>query len=347
MQAMNRYVRAAGTFVTSGVAALIALVSLTTTSWAQTDTELTESQLDYNNKGVMLINEGKYDEALGYFQSSLAIGEANVTYLNLGRTYARMERCAEAAAAFERVESAPQVKSPPPAAIDKILKRYRAELFEVCSARIRLRCPDEKVSVAIGDAPAVMCPQLPVPVTPGEHRVQVTFEGRESVQTVDAKAGEVTQLDVEVPQDPANQEPADEKPVAQKPVEQAPTALKPITPPEREPSNGLRTAAWVSSITGGALLATGLVVDQTVVGSRLDEVEAASTAGDRSAYDTRLEEYEQARDLNRAVFIAGGALAASGVVMWILSADESGEPTGGASVVPRDGGASLEVNWRW
>ncbi len=323
---MKQRLSAGGLPVARVVAILLALIALPLPGWAQTSTELTKSQLEYNNRGVTLINEGKYDEALGYFQSSLAVGEANVTYLNIGRTYTRMGRCVNAATAFAKVESAPAVASPSSDEIAKILKRYRSDLDETCSSRLRLRCPDAKIAVAIDSSPAIDCPELPVPVTPGAHRVQVSYQGRQEVHTVEAAAGEIAELKLAVPEA---------------------TVDGPVSDTRQAESSGLRTAAWVSSVSGGVFLATGLVLDQTLVGSQLDEAEAAAASGDRAAYDARLSDYESARDLNRAVFAAGGALAVSGVVMWILSSDEAAQPAPSASVSPREGGASLELHWRW
>jgi tetratricopeptide (TPR) repeat protein len=316
----SSWLRAA--LVASAVLIALLLTGPAVAQDAEATTELSRSQLEYNNIGVELINKGEYDEALGYFQSALALGEANVTYVNIGRTYTRMKRCAAAAAAFRKAERAPAVGSPTPDEVADILSRYRADLDEICSARLRFRCPDTPVEVRIDQAPATACPVDPVPVTPGEHRIEVTYQAQVSRDSITAVAGEVVEHVVDVPVEPALSTPAGDA-----------------------GGNGLRTAAWVTSLTGGALLASGLVLDQTVVGSAYEDVEAAASGDDRAAYDEAVDDYDGVRDLNRAVFIAGGAIAASSVVFWILSSENESSTT--ALVAPQQGGASVQLSWRW
>jgi Tfp pilus assembly protein PilF len=94
--------------------------------------EASDMQRDYNAKGVALIQEGKLEDAVSMFRSSLAFGELNITYLNLGRTLAKMDRCQDARDAYTKVESAPPVTLPNAAQVKETLKRYRGELEQAC-----------------------------------------------------------------------------------------------------------------------------------------------------------------------------------------------------------------------
>jgi tetratricopeptide (TPR) repeat protein len=307
-------------FLWTAVAACVIAVSAPAS--AQDTTSLTESQLEYNNKGVTLINKGEFEEALGYFQSSLAVGEANITYLNLGRTYTRMERCADAATAFERAEEAPAVSSPSRQEVQSILERYRAELEQLCSARLRLECDPQGLDVRVDDAPQIACPDQAIPVTPGEHVVIATYRDQTKQYRVEAVADEVVTVDVSVPGG--------------------------STSAGGDGSTGrpLRTLALATTIGGGALLATGFILDQTIVTTRYDELEAASQTGDRAVYDASLQDYRGARNANRAIFVVGGVAAASGLAFWLLAGGSESNSNASLSVVPQGHGVTVQIGWR-
>lgn len=118
-------------------ARIVALIACIVAGWptvagAQETVDLSATQEAYNDQGVALVADGEFQQAIQRFRASLAIGEANITWLNLGRTYQRVGDCAEAKEAYAHVESAPAVAAPTPDEIATVLKKYRSELPEEC-----------------------------------------------------------------------------------------------------------------------------------------------------------------------------------------------------------------------
>lgn len=94
--------------------------------------EPTAAQLELNNQGVRAISARKFGEAVKLFQASLALGELNITYINMGRAYQYMNQCAEAEDAYANALQAPKVAEPTPAQIAAAVARYRDELDTKC-----------------------------------------------------------------------------------------------------------------------------------------------------------------------------------------------------------------------
>lgn len=112
--------------------------------------EPTERQLELNNQALSEMNEGGYARAASLLQESLHIGELNVTYLNLGRSYQQMDRCKDAREALQKVASAPKVRSPEPKFVEDKANEYLSEIGESgCATAL----DDESLGTEIGAAP--------------------------------------------------------------------------------------------------------------------------------------------------------------------------------------------------
>ena len=48
--------------------------------------EPTEAQIEMNAKAIEAVNQKDYAKAIKLFQASIALGELNITYLNMART---------------------------------------------------------------------------------------------------------------------------------------------------------------------------------------------------------------------------------------------------------------------
>lgn len=94
--------------------------------------EPSAAQLELNNQGVRAIGARKFAEAVKLYQASLALGELNITYVNMGRAYQYMNLCAEAEEAYANALRAPKVAEPAPAQIAAAIERYRDELDAKC-----------------------------------------------------------------------------------------------------------------------------------------------------------------------------------------------------------------------
>lgn len=100
---------------------------------SQSAAEISEEQANLNEEGVRAIIRGDYEKAVALLSESLAYGEANVTYLNLGRAYQKMGNCREARRAFRNAKTAPAVDEPPPKIVDRRTEKFLAQLDESCA----------------------------------------------------------------------------------------------------------------------------------------------------------------------------------------------------------------------
>jgi tetratricopeptide (TPR) repeat protein len=115
---------------------LAVLVTIPESAFAQaSDAEYTTEQQKLNEKGVRAIISKDYVLAIAVLEESAAIGELNVTYLNLGRAYQKLGDCQAARAAYEKAKAAPKVRAPSPDVVAKKLEEYTDELATVCEAK--------------------------------------------------------------------------------------------------------------------------------------------------------------------------------------------------------------------
>jgi tetratricopeptide (TPR) repeat protein len=93
-----------------------------------------DEQQKLNDEGVEHLIEENYARAVAHFEQSLLLGELNVTYLNLGRAYQKMGKCAKAKSALERALVAPPVANPPEKLVTDKAREYLAEVEQECVA---------------------------------------------------------------------------------------------------------------------------------------------------------------------------------------------------------------------
>ena len=89
---------------------------------ASDEPTFTEQQIALNNEAVEASNVGNYSKAEKLYLASLEMGEFNITWLNLGRIYAKENKCREAEQAYARVTDAPKIKNSQKMNIDGILE---------------------------------------------------------------------------------------------------------------------------------------------------------------------------------------------------------------------------------
>ena len=94
----------------------------------------TDAQTSLNDDGVRAMIEGDYAGAVSLLERSIRLGEINVTYLNLGRAYQKLGRCAKAREALQKAKTAPAVADPPASEVRALADSYLAELDESCEA---------------------------------------------------------------------------------------------------------------------------------------------------------------------------------------------------------------------
>ncbi len=107
---------------------------------------ITERQTKLNEEAVSHIVKGKPELAVALLEESLAYGEANITYLNLGRAYQKLGNCQKARQVYAKVETAPVVEDPPAEVVNLKTAEYLAELDEQdCTAEAQTADKDTTV----------------------------------------------------------------------------------------------------------------------------------------------------------------------------------------------------------
>ncbi|MGM0557751.1 MAG: hypothetical protein ACQEVA_15310 [Myxococcota bacterium] len=94
--------------------------------------EPSEGQKTLNDEGVQALIAKEYERAVALLNESLALGELNITYLNLGRAYQKLGQCVEAQKAYLNAVSAPAVKEPAQRIVDAKADQYLEELKQEC-----------------------------------------------------------------------------------------------------------------------------------------------------------------------------------------------------------------------
>ncbi len=282
-------------------AVLLAMMSAGLPASAQEEntTELSESQLDLNARGVELVQQGEFEQATKLFESSLALGKSNITYLNLGRTYARMGRCADADRIYQLVGDAPAVPEPPRDAVTAKAEEYRSELDE-CRVTLVLDCRPPELQVAIDGGEPTRCTEVPARVEPGAHVITTHANGTTEEHRVTGSTGERLRIVLVEPEPEPVEEPE-------------PTAVGDPVPQPDESSGALRVVGWGTTITGAALLTVATVLDLAVTSPDVRKYRD----GDPDAPD-----FEQIRGLQRTgkvLFAAGAVFTVGGGILLLTT----------------------------
>ena len=241
-------------------ALLIAAVPATARAQDTTlsDKDMTQAQYEMNLRGLAEVRKGtsqSYRDAADLFRASIKLGEWNITYLNLGRTYQRMvplkgedalERCVQAEDAFRKALAARPVLSPTPAEISARVKQFRAELQRDCPAELTIVCspPEMKVLVNLREQGA-QCggKALKLQLKSGEYVVEGVLQGESvrravKLEPMDRKEVGLKLVVVKAPvvtKDPSTKDPSTKDPTASKdPTAKDPTASK--DPAAKDPS---------------------------------------------------------------------------------------------------------------
>lgn len=102
------------------IVALFVFTCISSVGWAQSgdaereSAQISKRQVELNEEGVRAIISGDHQKAVAVLTESLAYGDANATYLNLGRAYQKLGNCDEAREALEKALTSPVVDEPPP-----------------------------------------------------------------------------------------------------------------------------------------------------------------------------------------------------------------------------------------
>jgi hypothetical protein len=277
--------------------------------------------------------------ALRAFEAADAIMHVPTTGLEVARTQAMLGLLVEARDGALRVARSPARRGEPAPFVDA--RRDAQQLADglearIPSIRVTIQHPPPGVSVSIDgtDLPHIAI-GLPRKLDPGNHVVIAkagSVERTINVQVLEREAKEVP-IDLGAPAQPTTTGGSETG---------APTAAPPEAPSHHGP--------WVPmGITGLSLGGVGIVLG-AVTGamsiSQTNTIQAQCTAGvcpptlsDGSKTNDALTRARLLATLSDIGFIAGGVLAAAGVVFVIVGSTHSSKPSAAFGVVP--GGVTL------
>jgi len=310
-------------FVVSAVA-LGGLLSGAPVAAQEATVEPNAAQTQLNEEAVSATRAGDLKKAAQLFEASLQLGELNITWLNLGRTLFKLDRCEEANAAYARALGAPAVAAPSPTEIARTVARYRSELEQTCPGAVEIACDPNEMEVQLDGGELQPCPGAPVPIPNGSHEVVGRLGERRTAIGFTVKAMET--VSVRLTLDPL-----------------------PLAEPATDDSFPFATTGYTTAGVGGALLLSALLVDALVLQPDLDALDALKTGADRPAFDDLKGSIEGTQTLNLGLLVGGTALAITGAVLVLLAPDAAAEtPTAvGWNVLaaPHAGGVQWSSAW--
>lgn len=311
---------------------LLVLALACPSAYAQVASENAAAAESLFREGKALMKDGKYDEACPKLAASNSLDPGAGTLLNLGDCYEKAGKTASAWAGF--LEAARLAQK----AADKdreAAARERASALEGKLVRLRIEVPAASrvpglVIERDGAAVAEGTWGSATPVDPGPHRVSATAPGYApwSTELSAVEAGKTESLAIPaLVAAAAPPPPAAAPPAAAPPPAPAPPAASP--PVETDDGSGARTAGLVV----GGLGLVGLIVGSAVglgAKSKWESADCPGTVCKTAEDQTNAEDARSLADVATVAFAAGGALLATGAVIY-LTAPSSDAPSDGTS----------------
>lgn len=308
------------------VAALVLAAALAPTSaLAQVSDADKATARDLTVEGISLLEKRDYAAAADRFKRADSLFHAPTILLGLARAYVGLGKLLAAQEAYSRVTHEP-VPANASAAFTNAIADAHKEL-----AALAPRVPGVVIQVKGPAEPQVTLDGAPVPVAalgvkrpvdPGQHVVKVLapgFSPAEAAFTVaEGKIGSVT---VEL-------KPGAGGPPAPPPIGPAqPVTPTPIEPPPSEPdkpaSSTQKTLGFVGIGVGAAGLVMGAVTGGLALSKRSALLEKCPDGhcpkGSEAANQSAIDGYNTMGTVSTVGFIAGGALAVTGVVLLVTA----------------------------
>lgn len=188
-QALGRVVRL------SSLVLLISMAHVTRSGnvWAQSDTERAAARAA-GQAGAKAFNEGRYAEAVDYFDRAESIMHAPTLLLHLARSHAKLGHFVKAREAYIKV-TREQLAPDAPQAFRDAQESARQELPQVSAKVAKLTLTvsgpssPSRVTIDGEEVPAEIV-GVPFPVDPGRRTIEVTAEGYQpATQVVELQPG--------------------------------------------------------------------------------------------------------------------------------------------------------------
>jgi len=275
------------------------------------------------NQGRDLMNAGKFVDACPKFEASQQLDPGLGTMLNLAECYEKTGRTASAWAEYR--EAIPLARAAgSKARLDLATERAQALQERLSTLTIRAMAGDDDgVHLEVRrDGVALQAAELgsPIPVDPGEHVVEASAPGKQPWSSKVQVAGDAAKVSVEIPKLQAVGAPAQPATSAAPPV--VTTTPDNSPPPSDEPSGSAqRTTGLVFGGVGVVGVGLGAFFGLQA-SSKWSDAKGKCTdypygCGAEGA-DLRSSAHSQAT-LSTVAFVAGGALLATGVVLYLTA----------------------------
>ncbi len=206
--------------------------------------DATERQQQLNEQGVAAIDEGDYQQAIEVYESSLQLGELNVTHTNLARAHQLAGNCQSADEHYRKALDAPPVERPTPSQLADVIDDYRDELRSDCPGFLEVECTPPDIELFIDDEGPQECDVGSRELMPGSYSLRGEFRDHITETTVAVEALETSRAHLALAGEFDDEPPGDA--VAE--IER---------PPEAEPATG----GWMWLAGAGAAVAGGVVLD--------------------------------------------------------------------------------------
>lgn len=289
----------------------LALLFVPTRAAAQDPAER-QAARKLGEEGDALFDKGEYQAALEKYRKAAELIEVPTLRLREARTLEKLGRLVEAS---ERYLSVVRTEVAADAPQDH---RDSVTLAREEHAALEPRIPNIVVNFAgSGSQPRVTLDGAPFPpallgekrpVDPGKHRIEARRGDALFARDVEAREGAVVTVDIELPPERAAPRP---RPKPQ-PIEEEPNILWPL--------------GWAALGVGVAGLAVGGITGGLAIDRQADLEDDCGDALDCPPrfYDDA-DNYNALRIASAVGFYAGGAFAATGIVLLAVSALDDGE----------------------
>jgi hypothetical protein len=310
-------------------------------------------------QGRDLMASGHLAEACPKLAESQRLDPGTGTLLNLATCYERNGQVASAWVTYKEAATAAQNADQP----------ERAQLARRKAAELEPKLPTLTIVVPAGadrpdleirrDGEAIGRPAwgVPIPVDPGVHSVEAKAAGRKSWQgQASVEGGAPASIEVPALADTAPEAAAPPAPASASPAgaASAPPVPQPLAPAPPPPAGSHGSGQRAIGLVTGAVALAGLVVGTTfgvIAGSDNNDAKTQcptdSTCTPQGVASTTSALH--AATASTVAFVAGGALTAAGLVLYLTAPSDGARSSGRVGLSPlvgaATGGLSLHGGW--
>ena len=276
--------------------------------------------------GKVLMGQDRTEEALDILEDALRKQESRVVYLTMSEALVQGEQCQSGWLALESARTAPLSGSLTEVELSRRINDLEGYFSNHCGERVQFRCKPAEMTLRIDGGKPQPCSATTVFIEEGLHSVEgrLVMAGQEEPLTLKrffrAAPGEMTIVELRMVE-----------------LELGPMA----------------TWGFTTGITGLGLMATALILDQTLLESELDAFEEDNNRfRGEAALDASRQTIERTRLANKILLSSGAAMVAIGATLLtieIMSLEETPikAEQAGVSQWILDGGAGVLVHGSW